>query len=64
MPRGVPSRTPTPATKVASVSKTTRDDQKSRRSRARTASTRARRPSTKPKRGKRSELKIKIKEIK
>ena len=62
MPRGVPSRTPPPATQAASVSKTTRKDQKNRRSR--TASTRARRPSTKPKRGKRSELKIKIKEIK
>ena len=60
--RGVPSRTP--AAKTPSVSKRTRDDQKSRRPRGRATSTRARRPLTKPRRSKRSELKIKIKEIK
>jgi len=61
MPKSTPSR---PVAKTPSVSKTPRKDQKNRRSRTRTASTKARRPSTKPKRGKRSELKIKIKEIK
>lgn len=60
--RGTPSRTT--AAKTPSVSKTTRKDQRNRRSRARAAGYGGPRPSTKPRRGKRSELKIKVKEEK